>query len=342
MGFASKLRGSHFGGRSSTANSTPRQPPRNPGTRAERAAGDTSGIADNKRELAFAAVLALVGIAALYPALYYGGRSQPPDLRASKNHAMNMKNWVNFTLLETQRVAHNTRLFRFELDPKESLGVYPVSHLLLRAEVVNHRGRLEKITRSYVPISDPRARGYFDLMIKILPEGLMSQRLARLNPGDSLEMRGPVVELLYKANMRKHLGMIAGDIGITHMVQMIKDIVSNPKDNTQVSLIYETESPEDILLKKELDTLSQAHPNFKVFYTVNIGGAEWQGGLGHVTADMIYKALPHPSSHTLILVSGPPKLMDRVCGMKDKERYSGQVLGLLRQIGYKNEQVHKF
>lgn len=69
MGLASKLRGGHFGGRSSSA---PRQPPRNPGTRAERAAGDTSGIADNKRELAFAAVLALVGIAALYPALYYG------------------------------------------------------------------------------------------------------------------------------------------------------------------------------------------------------------------------------------------------------------------------------
>ncbi len=40
--------------------------------RAERAAGDLSGIADNKRELAFAAVLVLVGIAALYPALYSG------------------------------------------------------------------------------------------------------------------------------------------------------------------------------------------------------------------------------------------------------------------------------
>lgn len=41
-------------------------------TRAEGASGDLSGIADNKRELAFAAVLALVGIAALYPALYFG------------------------------------------------------------------------------------------------------------------------------------------------------------------------------------------------------------------------------------------------------------------------------
>lgn len=85
MGLASKLRGSYFGGRSSTANTTPRQPPRNPGIRAERAAGDTSGIADNKRELAFAAVLALVGIAALFPALYYGVRAPVPIPTPSNN-----------------------------------------------------------------------------------------------------------------------------------------------------------------------------------------------------------------------------------------------------------------
>lgn len=339
MGITSKIRESYLERLSSKA--AERQQ-RRPGTRAERAAGASSGIADGKGDLAFAAVLALVCVAALYPALYYGGRSQPPELKAAKNNVLNMKNWVNFTLEESQKVAHHTRIFRFKLDPKESLGIPPVSHLIVRAAVINSRRREEKISRSYVPISDLRATGYFDLMIKILPEGLMSQRIARLNPGDGLEMRGPVRELQYKSNMKKHLGMIAGDIGITHMLQLINAIMSNPRDNTQVSLIYENESPEDILLKERLDKLAQSHPNFKVFYTVNIAGGDWQGGHGHVSADMIYKALPHPSSHTLILVSGPPKLMDRVCGTKDKERYSGQVLGLLRELGYKNEQVYKF
>ncbi|KAG0595387.1 hypothetical protein M758_UG162300 [Ceratodon purpureus] len=338
MGITSKIKESYKERLSSKA--AARQ--RHPGTRAERASGDLSGIADNKRELAFAVVLALVGIAAIYPAVYYRGSSNPLELKASRNNVLNMKNWVNFTLQESQRVAHNTRIFRFKLDPRESLGIPPVSHLIVRAEVVNSGGRQEKISRSYVPISDLRAAGYFDVMIKILPGGMMSQRIARLNLGDSLEMRGPVVELQYKANMKKHLGMIAGDIGITYMLQLMNAIMSNPKDNTQVSLLYENESPEDILLKEKLDKLSQSHPNFKVFYTVNIAGGEWQGGQGHVSADMIYKALPHPSSHTLILVSGPPKLIDRVCGTKGKERYSGQVLGLLREIGYKHEQVRKF
>lgn len=72
MGLASKLRAGRFGGRSSAAAAPAVERRPRPGTRAERAAGNTSGIADNKRELAFAAVLALVGIAALYPALYFG------------------------------------------------------------------------------------------------------------------------------------------------------------------------------------------------------------------------------------------------------------------------------
>jgi hypothetical protein len=69
MGITSKIRESYLERLSSKA--AERQQ-RRPGTRAERAAGDSSGIADGKGDLVFAAVLALVCVAALYPALYYG------------------------------------------------------------------------------------------------------------------------------------------------------------------------------------------------------------------------------------------------------------------------------
>jgi hypothetical protein len=39
---------------------------RRPGTRVERTGGDLSGIAEDNRELLFAAVLGLLGLAALY------------------------------------------------------------------------------------------------------------------------------------------------------------------------------------------------------------------------------------------------------------------------------------
>ncbi|KAH7546428.1 hypothetical protein FEM48_Zijuj01G0199800 [Ziziphus jujuba var. spinosa] len=36
----------------------------------------------------------------------------------------------------------------------------------------------------YTPISNPDAKGYFDLLIKVYPEGKMSQHFASLKPGD--------------------------------------------------------------------------------------------------------------------------------------------------------------
>ena len=39
------------------------------------------------------------------------------------------------------------------------------------------------------------------------------------------------------------------------------------EDTTQLSLLYANVSPDDILLREELDALAAAHPNFRVWYT---------------------------------------------------------------------------
>ena len=88
-------------------------------------------------------------------------------------------------------------------------------------------------------------------------------------------------------------------------------------------------SPDDILLKRELDRLASSYPNFKVyiamisssepglffslsmtlslqnqvFYTVDKPSADWRGGVGFVSKDMVLKGLPGPGEDSLILVS---------------------------------------
>jgi NAD(P)H-flavin reductase len=61
--------------------------------------------------------------------------------------------------------------------------------------------------------------------------------------------------------------MIAGGTGITPMYQVIQAVLKNSEDSTQLSLLYANVSPDDILLRDELDALAAAHPNFKVWYT---------------------------------------------------------------------------
>ncbi|KAH8960994.1 hypothetical protein BDL97_05G026900 [Sphagnum fallax] len=296
----------------------------------------------NRKELQFAAICALVGIAALYVAV---PRSSEPAIHSkrSKDFALNPKQWVNFTLQESHPLTHNTRIYRFTFDPNAKLGLPVASCLLTRAVLTTTgSGRSYSIIRPYTPISDPNAKGYCDLMVKFYPEGKMSRHIAQLKPGDTLEVNGPVTKLPYKANMKRHLGMIAGGTGITPMLQIIDAILSNPNDYTQLSLLYANLSPENILLKDNLDALAHAHPNFKVFYMVDIAATDWTGGLGRINKDVIMKGLPHPSRDTLILVSGPPGLVEHVCGDKEDENSQGELAGLLKEIGYKMEQVYKF
>lgn len=55
---------------------------------------------------------------------------------------------------------------------------------------------------------------------------------------------------------------IAGGSGITPMFQVAQEILSNPDDKTQVSLIFANQTEDDIILRKELDNFAK-HDNFQ-------------------------------------------------------------------------------
>ncbi|XP_060213767.1 NADH-cytochrome b5 reductase-like protein isoform X3 [Lycium barbarum] len=257
----------------------------------------------------FGAIAAVTGCVS-----YYYSYSSPNNLvyleqineDSGQKAALNPDKWIEFKLQDRAPVSHNSHLF------------------------------------SYTPISDPEANGYFDLLIKVYPEGKMSQHFASLKPGDVLAVKGPIEKLRYSPNMKKHIGMIAGGSGITPMLQVIEAILKNPDDNTQVSLVYANVSPDDILLKKKLDVLAATHLNLKVFYTVDNPTNDWRGGIGYVSKDMVVKGLPLPGDDTLILVCGPPGMIKHLSGEKPNPREQGELTGLLKDVGFTKNMVYKF
>lgn len=84
--------------------------------------------------------------------------------------------------------------------------------------------------------------------------------------------------------------------------QVIKAVLKDGDDATQLSLLYANVSPDDILLREELDALAAAHPNFRVWYT-----GEPRGGLGMlgVPAAGAQRACGLPSP-PLPLLRSPP------------------------------------
>ena len=52
------------------------------------------------------------------------------------------------------------------------------------------------------------------------------------------------------------------------MFQVAQEILRNPEDKTQVSLIFANQTEEDIILRKELDDMAAKHDNFQVILAI--------------------------------------------------------------------------
>lgn len=149
------------------------------------------------------------------------------------------------------------------------------------------------------------------MLVKTYPQGNASRFLDSLQIGQTARFRGPKGRFLYRRNMAREVGMIAGGTGITPILQVIKAILRDPQDKTKMSLIFANLTEDDILLCQELKDLAAKHPQqFKVFFVLNEASNEkWTGGVGYVSAEIIKKHCPAPADDTRILMCGPPAMM---------------------------------
>ena len=238
-------------------------------------------------------------------------------------------------LIEKEKLSHDTRRFRFSLpSEKHVLGLPVGQHIYLSARILD-----KMIVRPYTPVTSDDDHGYFDLVIKVyfanvnprFPEGgKLTQYMEAMNIGDSIPVRGPSGNLIYRGNgsfaIRKNktspfvissykkVGMIAGGTGITPMLQLVEAVLKNPSDQTQLWLLFANQTESDILLRDRLTELAKQRPDqFKLWFTVDRSESGWQYSTGFVNADMIKEHLPAPSTDTLVLLCGPPPMIKFAC-----------------------------
>lgn len=241
------------------------------------------------------------------------------------------------TLAQITPYNHNTSIFRFELSTASASLNMPVASFVLVKATVDGKD----VIRPYTPIIG-QGVGYVDLLVKKYDNGPMSSHIHNLKVGDTLEFKGPLKKLEYKQNMVQHVAMIAGGTGITPMMQVLHHALKNPEDTTEFTLIFANVSEKDILMKDWLDFLRTRHHNFKVHYTIDQPSADWKGDTGHVNEQMLRKYMAAPNTNTLVFVCGPPGFMKHISGDKAPDKSQGELSGLLKNLGYTQQQVYKF
>jgi cytochrome-b5 reductase len=138
-------------------------------------------------------------------------------------------------------------------------------------------------------------KGFIDLLVKVYPNGVMSEHMHNMRPDQRLDFKGPIHKYPYEPNMHKHIALIAGGTGITPMYQVARAIFQNPEDKTKVTLVFANVSENDILLKHELAELENTYPQrFRAFYVLNDPPKEWRGSKGFVDKEFLKTVLPEP------------------------------------------------
>uniref|UniRef100_A0A671RIX4 NADH-cytochrome b5 reductase n=1 Tax=Sinocyclocheilus anshuiensis TaxID=1608454 RepID=A0A671RIX4_9TELE len=269
---------------------------------------------------------------------YYFNRKRKPQITL-----IDPSEKYKLRLVDKEVISHDTRRFRFALPSSEHVLGLPVGkHVYLSARI---DGNL--IVRPYTPVSSDDDKGFVDLVVKIyfknvhpkFPEGgKMSQYLESLRIGDVIDFRGPGGLLVYKGQGRfaiqadkkapaetktaRTLGLIAGGTGITPVLQLVRDVIKNSSDTTTCSLLFNflyrpfffSFTEKDILLKDELEEIQARHPDrFKLWFTVDRAPADWEYSQGFINAEMIQEHLPPPSDDSMILMCGPPPMIQFAC-----------------------------
>ncbi|PYH36651.1 cytochrome b5 reductase family protein [Aspergillus neoniger CBS 115656] len=297
-----------------------------------------------KGKSSLAPIYAAVGITGVAVGLYrYNSATAeaPAVVDRPKVFKGGDQGWFDLKLSEIEVLNHNTKRLRFEFEDKEAVsGLQVASALLTKFKPADAKA----VIRPYTPTSDEETPGYIDLVVKVYPNGPMSEHLHSMNVGQRLDFKGPIVKYPWETNKHNHICLIAGGTGITPMYQLAREIFKNPEDQTKVTLVFGNVKEEDILLKKEFEELENTYPRrFRAFYVLDNPPKEWTGGKGYISKELLKTVLPEPKEENIkLFVCGPPGLYKAISGTKNSPTDQGELSGILKELGYSKEQVFKF
>lgn len=178
-------------------------------------------------------------------------------------------------------------------------------------------------------------------MVKRYPDGKARTYLHSLEPGQSLRFVAVLKGYAWTPNKHPHIAVIAGGAGITPIYQLLQGIFQNPDDQTNVTLVFGANSDQDILLKDKLDAIKQKFPTrLKVVYTVCNPVPDSPFKKEFITEEVLRDALNGTAKEdTKVFVCGPPAMEASLVGTRS---WSGGKAGILEQLGYMSDQIHRF
>jgi len=209
------------------------------------------------------------------------------------------------TLLAREEIAEGTMAFRlrkpegFEFKPGQAIDV------VLPTAAPDEQGTRHTFSIVSAPFQD-------HLVVATRMRDSDYKRALRTLPvGAPVDIDGPFGSLLLHKDLARAAILIAGGIGITPFVSMLRQATQDQRQQ-QLVLVYSNRRPEDAAFLAELQQHESANPNFRMVATMtnlSTSSRAWDGQTGLVTGELVKGAvgdLPAP----IFYVVGPPAMVE--------------------------------
>ncbi len=196
----------------------------------------------------------------------------------------------------------NTFTLTYLPDRGKRFSYKPGQFILLRLKRPGRKSETHPFTLSSSP-----SEGQF-LQNTIKQSGNFTNTINQTTTSDKVIIEGPYGRFSFLNAKSKALLFIAGGVGITPIMSMIK-YMRDTNDSKDVILLYGNRTVNDIIFRKELEKLPV---NFKVIHILSNADTEWNGLKGYITKDIIAKYAKDILFDADVFLCGPPKMMQKI------------------------------
>lgn len=284
------------------------------------------------------------GLVGLGTYVYMGfGKGEAVTAKKDLKSPLDPSKYIDLKLKRVEPYNHNTSKFVLELEKGEA-SLLPVASCVYIETPDFKDDKGEPMHRPYTPISASDLEGELIFVIKKYETGNVSKHIHSLKAGDTLKIKGPLAKWPWKMNELEEVGLIGGGSGIAPLYQVLQHALADKTNKTKFKLLYANVTEQDILLREEFDAMKKKYPDtFDVVYVLDKGDANWKGPTGFIGTDLIKQHIAPPSlgEKVKVFICGPPGQVASIAGKK-KGMKQGELSGVLKELGYTEDQVYKF
>lgn len=223
-------------------------------------------------------------------------------------------------LAERQELGQGYLFLKFELVDPHRIDFKAGQYLMVDCPLIPQK-------RQYSIVSAPRLDHGVELLVEVIPNGVVSNYLAALKTGDTLDFYAPAGEFVVSEEVRNSdvpLVFIGTGSGLAPLRSQILDLLRSQETKRPIKLHWGMRHAQDLFWLDYWEELAANYPNFTYDIVLSQPPEGWQLCRGHVTDCLSLHALPEGAHYY-------------ICG---SQKMTVDVLKVLSERGVDQSHLH--